>query len=119
MTFSAEGWYAEPWKEFTEDQARWMAGFASANIKNPSGETYTKLESVFIDFNPECDSSSLYDDENRTWPWEYWQQAEQELARCNVIMKHSEPGCTRDGWDQIIIDHRKVVKAEAALREID
>lgn len=111
MSFSTEDQHAELWKDFGEDQVLWMARFAAQNSAGGGGNK--KLESLFVDFNPECDSWVLFDNENMTWPWDYLQQAEQEMSRFHMIMKYSKPGCAKDEWDQMVADHRKA-KAEAA-----
>ncbi|CAD6582961.1 MAG: hypothetical protein ASARMPREDX12_001132 [Alectoria sarmentosa] len=116
MSFHTEDQHSESWTDFAADQALWMADFAS---QKATKETNTKLESVYVDFNPECDVWSVYEGQDMTWPWEHLQQAEQELSRCNITMKYSKPGCTKDEWDQIIVNLRKASEAEAGPKRID
>lgn len=114
MTFCTEDQHTESRKEFAEDQVLWMADFAS---QKPIGERKSKVESIFVDFNPDCDGSSLYGNDHMTWPWEYLQQAEREMSRCNMNMRYSKPGCTRDEWGQIVADHRKAIEAEDEIEQ--
>lgn len=113
MSFCTEDQHRVSWKEFTKDQVLWMTDFAS---QKPTGGTNTRLESISVDFNPEYDPWSLCDNDDMTWPWEYVQQAEQQMSRCNMIMKYSKPGCTRDEWDQIVADRREATKARLVFR---
>lgn len=84
---------------FAEEQVRWMADFATHTSAAKRGN---KLESIVIDFDPDqYQCISLYE-RKEIWPWEYLEQAEQEMTRCNIAMTHSEPIYTRDAWYQMV-----------------
>ena len=109
INFSTEDQHPESCRAFAEDQVLWIAEFASQNqIREPN----TRLQGIFIDFNPGYNIWHLDNNQATTWPWEYLQQAEKEFARYHLTLKYSEPACTKDKWDQMVRDHRKETEAK-------
>ena len=94
--------WACPHADFAESQVLWMAEFAS---QGPIGEPNTRLQTIFIDFQPNCCSQLLQYEKAGPWPWKYVQQARKKFSRYNVAMTYSEPGCTKEKWDQMMRNH--------------
>lgn len=116
MTFCTEDQHSESSLDFREDEVLWMADFAS-QISN--AETKSNLEGVFVDFNPDWETSSLYSNKHMPWPWEHVEEAKQKLSQWNINMTHSKPGCTRDEWDQRVMENRRAEEARIGLLRID
>ena len=87
---------------FAGTQLLWMAEFAS---KGPIGEPNTNLQTIFVDFQPICDSRAVHHEKAGPWPWEYLQQAKKEFSRYNVALTYSEPSCTKEEWDEMMRGH--------------
>lgn len=113
ITFCTEDQHSESRTGFAEDQVVWMADFA---IQKSAAKIGTKVENMFVDFNPERETF-LYRNENETWPWEYLEQAEEEISRCNMVLSYSKPSCTKDEWDQAVAGCREAEEAWALAVE--
>lgn len=111
MSFCTEDQHSESRTGFAEDQVLWMADFAT---QKSAAKTGKKLESIFLDFNPEREEF-LYRNISETWPWEYLEQAKEELSRCNMVLSYSKPSCTKDEWDQAVAAIQKEEEAAWAI----
>lgn len=106
LDFRVEERHLESCRVFAEDQLSWMAHFARQNqIREPN----TRLQSIFIDFDPGVEALHLDDDVDKTWPWYYLQKAKKELSRYDLTMRYSDPAYTKDEWDQ---RRRKKIEAK-------
>lgn len=108
MTFCTEDQHSASRTAFAEDQVRWMADFATQKSAAKMGD---KLESMFVDFNLEHENF-LYRNETETWPWEYLEQAKEEISRCNIVLNYSKPSCTKDEWDHQAVAGRRNAEEE-------
>ena len=87
---------------FAGVQVLWLAGFAS---QGPIGEPNTKLQTIYVDFRPRCNSRAVHNEMAGLWPWEYLQEAKKEFSRYNVAMTYSKPSCTKEEWDEMMRHH--------------
>ena len=94
--------WACPHTEFAETQVLWMMEFAS---QGSIGEPTMRLQTIFVDFRPTCSSWVLRYEKAGPWPWEYVQQARKFFSQYNVAMTYSEPGCSKEEWDQMMRNH--------------
>ena len=68
-----------------------------------------KLETVFIEFEPEVNFWSPNRTNDETWPWSYIDQTVGIFAAHNVAMTYSEPTITKREWDQATEQGREKV----------
>ena len=88
-----------------------MADFAT---QKSAAKVGNKLETMFVDFNPERDLF-LYCNQNETWPWEYLEKAKEEMSRCNMVLSYSKPSCTKDEKDRSVAGCRQAEEEAWAL----
>ncbi len=103
MSFCTEDYRSEARGDFREHQALWMADFAAQ--KSTTGP-HIGLQTVYIDINPYRDPRTLRSSKGILWPWEFLQQAEEQMARYNIVMKYNNPRCTKDEWAQSVAGHQ-------------
>lgn len=61
----------------------------------------SRLETIHVDFNPECSPYWWNDfDPDRTWPWQYLDEASQVLAQHGLALTHSAPEWSKQEWDE-------------------
>jgi hypothetical protein len=94
-------------RDFAAAQVRWLEELVA--LLKPSGKTTaSKLETIFIDFNPSNILWGAPDEfENALWPWDYVEQAVQAVTKYNVILEYCKPAFTRDEWDSMLAAKRK------------
>ena len=97
MSFSTEDQHSEDYKEFATGQVRWFADFAA--LKTSEYPT-SRLETIFVHFNPTDSPFWFSDFEDVTWPWVYLDEAAQIVAQHGLKLTYSEPGWSKQEWDE-------------------
>jgi F-box-like len=102
VSFRAEDRHREDYRDFATGQVRWFADFAALKT---SGYPTSKLETIFVHFNPAL--------EDVTWPWVYLDEAAQIVAQHGLNLTYSVPGWSKREWDE----NAKAGKAAKAERD--
>lgn len=105
ISFNPEDRHGEFHHDFANDQFRWLENFASHVTVNRTANC--RLDTVFVDFNPDIAMWISDEPEHMTWPWEYLEKAVQALSAYNVTMTYSAPQCTKQEWSDMLIERQK------------
>jgi hypothetical protein len=112
MTFSTEDQHSESVRGFAMEQVRWMADFAALKA---SAYPTSRLETIYIGFNPDDNPFWWSDFEDVTWPWDYLDQAVQILAQHGLVLTYSQPTWPKQEWEKFVEQGR----AYKALRDAE
>ena len=83
--------------DFGSDRIDWLKGFVGH-----ISLTTTRLETVFIAYEPDVLLADLQWIYYETWPWHYIDQAVGLFAGHNVTMTYTQPCYSRKEWDQAV-----------------
>jgi hypothetical protein len=108
--FYADGQHRENYRDFATGQVRWFADFAALKT---SGYPTSRLETIFVYFDPDCTRFLSSDFEDVTWPWVYLDEAAQIVAQHGLNLTYSVPGWSKREWDE----NAKAGKAAKAERD--
>jgi hypothetical protein len=97
ISFCTEDQHSEDYKEFATEQVRWFADFAA--LKTSEYPT-SRLETIFVQFNPTDSPFWFSDFQDVTWPWVYLDEAAQIVAQHGLNLTYSEPGWSKREWDE-------------------
>jgi hypothetical protein len=108
VSFCTEDQHSEGYREFATGQVRWFADFAA--LKTSEYPT-SRLETIFVHFNPDDSPFWFSDFEDVTWPWVYLDEAARVVAQHGLDLRYSEPGWSKRDWDEEV-KAGEVAKAE-------
>lgn len=105
ISFSPEDQHQESPHDFLNDQIRWLENFASHVTVNRTANC--RLDTVFVDFNPDTGRGISDEPEHMIWPWEYLEKAVQALSRYSVTMTYSTPEYTKQEWSDMLLERQR------------
>jgi hypothetical protein len=97
MSFRTEDQQSGGYREFATGQVRWLADFAA--LKTSEYPT-SRLETIFVHFNPNDSPFGFPDFRYVTWPWVYLDEAAQIVAQHGLKLTYSKPGRSKQEWDE-------------------
>ena len=104
ISFSTEDHHMISPHAFGPDKIGWFERFFDHMTPGTN-----KLETVFVEFEPEVKFWSPDGTDDETWPWSYIDQTVGIFAAHNVAMTYSEPTITKREWDQATEQGREKV----------
>ena len=95
ISFAREDEYETSYTDFESERIDWLKDFVGTPATN-------RLETVFVNFEPDLLTSDLAWIDYATWPWHYVDQAVGLFAGHNVAMTYSQPRYSKKEWDQAV-----------------
>ena len=109
ISFDTEDEHQTFEENFGRDKIGWLEDFL---VHMTPGTN--KLETVFVEFDPEVVLSDIDWRYENTWPWSYIDQAVGIFAAHNVAMTYSQPIIPRREWDQAVEQGKKRLLRESS-----
>ena len=97
ISFDTEDQHETSYTDFESDKIDWLEDFVGY-----ISPTTNRLETVFVEFDPDVSISDLNLFDYETWPWSYIDQAVGLFARHNVTMTYTQPRYSKKEWDQAV-----------------
>lgn len=110
ISFDTEDQHETPFTDFESDKLDWLEDFVGYITP-----TTNRLETVFVEFDPDVSVVDLNWMYYETWPWSYIDQAVGLFAGCNVAMTYTQPRYSRKEWDQAVERRKQDEERQARL----
>lgn len=100
INFWPGGRHAEDFREFAANRVQWLTEIAASKASEyPS----CGLEEIHIGFQPDMSYVEPEEMEDKTWPWQYLEQAKAALASHGLKLTWTKPRCTREAWEEVMM----------------
>lgn len=97
ISFDTEDQHQTHFSDFEEDKIDWLENFFGHITP-----TTNRLETVFVEFDPDASIADLDWLVYHTWPWFYIDQAVGLFAGHNITMTHTQPRYSKKEWDRAV-----------------
>ena len=111
ISFDTEDQDQTDYTEFEDDKIAWLEDFFDQTTP-----TTNRLETVFIEFDPDVSIMDFDWFYYRNWPWSYIDQAVGMFASQNITMTYTQPRYSKKEWDRAVDRQNEEDARQARLR---
>ena len=111
ISFDTEDQDQTDYTDFEDDKIAWLEDFFDQTTP-----TTNRLETVFIEFDPDVSIMDFDWFYYRNWPWSYIDQAVGMFANQNITMTYTQPRYSKKEWDRAVDRQDEEDARQARLR---